>query len=337
MDSKINRFESLDALRGIAALGVVLFHISLMLNFSDVATSRIVHSVGKLGSLGVDVFFVVSGVCITLIYRRSSEFTPIAFWKRRWIRLWPTFAVSVVTLGLMQFTLGPLSLKAAWIAIASNLFMIPAVTPIASLFGEGRDWIVYIYWTLAYEMQFYLVFPFLVLGWKRFGWWPTQYLCILASAFAYHFDQNAGFFLNRWFQFLLGCQLCDLFMMRPEVKKFPWIHLLIANLITSITALHGWRWEATLTAQILVICIWTMGRSEVGSHVSRYFAKLGAFSYSLYLYHSSLVVWSFAILSMFTFHSGALHQAVASMFALGICLIGSWLMFFLIERHFIKV
>ena len=56
MDTKLKRYQELDALRGIAALFVVLFHFTLNRPEAEYGL--------KLGVTGVDLFFIISGFVI---------------------------------------------------------------------------------------------------------------------------------------------------------------------------------------------------------------------------------------------------------------------------------
>ncbi|HEU4433174.1 MAG TPA: acyltransferase, partial [Pyrinomonadaceae bacterium] len=102
------RLRSIDALRGIAALGVVLYHAVeqgpkwLPNNLFDYPV-RALQFVSSFGYIGVFLFFVISGFCIHLQWAKARatgvepdiRFGP--FWKRRLRRLYPPY---VIALGL---------------------------------------------------------------------------------------------------------------------------------------------------------------------------------------------------------------------------------------------
>src|ERR1044072_3372905 len=88
------RLESIDALRGVAALGVVLYHAGL--ETPNTAPANIFYwpvkglqFLSSFGYVGVFLFFVISGFCIHLQWCRSrsiNEQGSVAFgkfWKRR--------------------------------------------------------------------------------------------------------------------------------------------------------------------------------------------------------------------------------------------------------------
>jgi len=76
------RFETLDALRGVAALAVVLFH------FGEVKLSP---ALVPHGYLAVDFFFVLSGFVVAYAYETEllGQLSWRAFFVRRMIRLYP--------------------------------------------------------------------------------------------------------------------------------------------------------------------------------------------------------------------------------------------------------
>ncbi|HCX30343.1 MAG TPA: hypothetical protein DHU55_11360, partial [Blastocatellia bacterium] len=94
------RLQSIDALRGVAALGVVLYHAVLRTenavpnNFFRWPV-RLLQFGSSFGYIGVFLFFVISGFCIHLQWAKSRAANQPkriqfgAFWKRRLRRLYP--------------------------------------------------------------------------------------------------------------------------------------------------------------------------------------------------------------------------------------------------------
>src|SRR5262245_54360201 len=61
---------SLDGLRAVAVLLVFVAHVHKTAGFPDI---HLLHTVGPLGAIGVDVFFVLSGFLITTLLCRERE------------------------------------------------------------------------------------------------------------------------------------------------------------------------------------------------------------------------------------------------------------------------
>ena len=154
---RLAHIPALDGLRGVAVVGVLLYHGG--------------HLQG--GYLGVDLFFVLSGFLITtLLLLEWGNDRRIAlghFWSRRARRLlpalvgllfvaalWARFVALPVDLGTIRGDgLAALLYVANWhsIAIGQNYFQASqAPSPLEHV------------WSLAIEEQFYLVWPLLVIG-----------------------------------------------------------------------------------------------------------------------------------------------------------------------------
>ncbi len=157
--SALGYVPSLDGVRALAVLAVMVFH------------SGLPYLAG--GFFGVDAFFVLSGFLITTLllveWRRSGTVRLRAFWARRARRLLPALLVLVVVVvlyatfavpegtypGLRADALAALFYVANWhfIAAGGNYFVqTGAVSPLTHT------------WSLAVEEQFYVVWPLVLLG-----------------------------------------------------------------------------------------------------------------------------------------------------------------------------
>lgn len=157
------RIGPLDGIRGVAVLAVMVRHFVQEMNL-DTAADRLVFAAGRLGSNGVDMFFVLSGFLITriLIRARESEGYFRNFYLRRTVRIFPLY----------------------YLALVVAFFVWPAVAPgrwlVTNYAGEhqawywlyGCNWLFALkndyvglahFWSLAIEEQFYLLWPMAVL------------------------------------------------------------------------------------------------------------------------------------------------------------------------------
>src|SRR4051812_37737643 len=100
----MHRLLSIDCLRGLAALGVVLHHACQVkpAGLPPGHPLSILVEVLGLGFVGVWLFFVISGFCIHLRHARAAaagSAEPIdfvGFWKRRIVRLYPTYVICLL-------------------------------------------------------------------------------------------------------------------------------------------------------------------------------------------------------------------------------------------------
>lgn len=162
--SSVGRVPELDALRGLAALAVLAFHL-----YPDAF---------PVGWAGVDVFFVLSGYLVTRVFvrDRAAGRGLGQFWVRRAARVWPAyyFLLLVIWAGtsagraatgwpyLLTFTQGVHDYA-------------PGVLPV----GTSPPAVGHL-WTLSLEQQFYLVWPLVLLAAGRRAAWAAAAVVTLS-------------------------------------------------------------------------------------------------------------------------------------------------------------
>lgn len=157
MKEKGNRIKGMDGLRGIAIIGITLFHM-----FPNVF---------KGGYLGVVLFFVLTGFLMVITNKKkmeNREFSAIKFYISRIKRLYPPLLVMVFTTLGVYFFLANDSLRGMKMQVLSifagfnNFWQISQsldyFTRIANTSPFSHLWF------LSIEMQFYLIFPLLLFG-----------------------------------------------------------------------------------------------------------------------------------------------------------------------------
>jgi peptidoglycan/LPS O-acetylase OafA/YrhL len=307
--SSRDRVEIIDALRGLASLGVAWYHVALMY---PMTAGSLLYWVGSKGWVGVEVFFVISGFVIPYSLARSDyrirDFG--RFMLKRIIRLDPPYLVS----------LGATISIAAWYWWRFG-DPFPYSTPQLLLhLGylnvlSKYTWISPIYWTLAVEVQFYLLvglgFPLIMK--KEIFWFAVAPICI-ASGFLI---EHHGLVFPYLPVFVLGVAALHY---RRRMIKFGAFAFLCVALSICIYVLDGRgpAGAAFLTA-FSIGCV---------NSVPRLLVAFGSISYSLYLIHvpvSRLVEHNAGIPET---ASGQLELAIASLIAS----IGSaWLLYRLVE------
>lgn len=152
--SPAERIPSLDGLRALAILGVMASKIVYVEGFPITDSLKIARI---FGSLGVDLFLVISGYLITTLLLQELERTGGVnlgrFYLRRSLRILPAYGALLVALAAFQ-SLGEIQITpAGWIT---------AVTWSANQF-ENPNWDVGHLWSLSLEEHFYLVWPLVFL------------------------------------------------------------------------------------------------------------------------------------------------------------------------------
>jgi peptidoglycan/LPS O-acetylase OafA/YrhL len=153
------RFEFVDALRGLAALYVVIYHMIVVPRLADVGPELDVphwaYAVARRGDTAVTLFFIISAfsLCHTMQARRAERHEVHDFYIRRLFRIAPLFYV-MIAVHMMRDWLDYHVLHGPG-EIAINFLFIFNFFP-GSVLG-----IVWASWTVGVEMIFYMIFPLL--------------------------------------------------------------------------------------------------------------------------------------------------------------------------------
>jgi exopolysaccharide production protein ExoZ len=150
------RLFSIEAIRGIAATFVVLYHVSRHLNKAYDTPTLV--QVLKFGHAGVDLFFVVSGFIILFVhYRDIGQPSRIRHYlSRRFSRVMPTYWIALAITLLMGLAAGH--------AMPSPSALVWSIT----LLPSPEEPILGVAWTLKYEIVFYALFCTLIFS-RRAG------------------------------------------------------------------------------------------------------------------------------------------------------------------------
>lgn len=299
-----DHFALLQIMRGIAALWVVLFHMytmRLVQPLYDELPELIRTYAFDYGRGGVAVFFVLSGFVIThsLWKKEVDGAYARAFMMRRIIRLDPAYWASIVV---------ACAASAAIAAVHGASFEKPTLGTVIlhllylqEIIPTPR--IQYVYWTLTYEVQFYLVTLFGAWAWcraqagtqaSRRAAWAIPAIFIVAAIVSSFGDQQLflhGLFLNYWFAFAMG-SLAYVAGWR-RIGLLPTAALFVPIVVALCRAPRTeevFNTPAALTA-ILLYAGARLDFLRVGSS-STILNWLGKISYSLYLVHVPILMIS---------------------------------------------
>ncbi|HCJ6015341.1 TPA: acyltransferase [Escherichia coli] len=139
-----NKILSIQYMRGIAALLVVLFHFRMPLN--GVYEQK---NLGDLlfinGSIGVDLFFIISGYIISFATEKPES--TITFALKRIFRIWPVYIFLLISMCLID--------NSDYSFIKSLFFIHADYSKHAPFFGYSM---IASAWTLTFEIYFYIIF-----------------------------------------------------------------------------------------------------------------------------------------------------------------------------------
>jgi peptidoglycan/LPS O-acetylase OafA/YrhL len=297
------RYRYLDALRGLAALWVVVIHVAMMPQPRLELPSWFDIYVTK-GVMGVELFFVVSAFSLCLsMPRHSGEERPLlGFALRRFFRIAPLFYLMIIVTAFFN----PANFAYNWTSIAANMLFIFNFVP-----GHGyQTSVVLAGWTIGVEMVFYLIFPFVYARTRNV--WLAVACLFISLAVAKVFFMTVGlfvkdpgtyhslsiFFRAPIFMFgLIAFYATPLLNNRAD-KKYIGAALLAAVpvLFYSVSAgsmpiIEPYYWEGLMFACLVV----GLGLCPIKPLVNPVFAWLGEISYSVYLVHSPIIVLLFPV------------------------------------------
>jgi len=157
LQSDIKKYAFIDALRGMAILGVILVHSSQLV----APTNATLLWVMREGARGVQLFFVASALtlCMSWLTRSSHEKFPIRnFYIRRFFRIAPMFYIAI----LIYISMKGVS-SSYWSSNGIEWWFVPVTA--AFLHGFHPETIISVVpggWSIAVEMSFYFILPFLL-------------------------------------------------------------------------------------------------------------------------------------------------------------------------------
>jgi peptidoglycan/LPS O-acetylase OafA/YrhL len=293
-DKPISRFLAVDGLRGIAAMAVVFYHLygNLKEELSDVLPTVLI-KIFTYGYLGVPIFFVISGLVISISIgsNKITKSYALNFILRRSLRLDPTYWAAIF------FSLLLLAIK-NHITHSSEPY--PSIDGVffhmfylQDILGV-RPLISVVFWTLCLEVQFYLfylfsLFLFQKLGGKNNYLWMHSIGLMALGVYSILLDRSAltinqpGLFLSNWHYFLLGVLVgkiiraenfsLQLFLVWIAVEVFSSVYFgikpyQVAGALTAFAFFALWKMD--LMTKVFI------------SPVFQYFGKI---SYPLYLIH----------------------------------------------------
>lgn len=292
----------IDGLRGAAILAVLLSHVD----------PRLLPG----GYVGVDVFFVISGFLITSIIRRDNahhSFTFAGFYARRIRRLVPAATIMVAAITVTgAFFCFPKDFQdlgksaVAYAAMLSNVLFWRWDDYFA---GQNRAWPLLHTWSLSVEEQFYLVYPLLLWGIRRWSMPRTAALLaalaaasLLLSVFqTAHAPRSAYYLLpSRSWELLVGA-LCT-FLTWPVAFRLLGNALGICAggmvvgsmlFLTERTPFPGLAALVPVSGTAMLLVLGTHRDNLMHRLLSmKWLVFTGTISYSLYLWHWPLLVYA---------------------------------------------
>jgi peptidoglycan/LPS O-acetylase OafA/YrhL len=290
------RFVLVDALRGFAAVAVLIHHL-LMRTYTGpnaLDTMRgVMAQISHALSHGVEVFFVISGFVITHSLRnhRSSASEIGRFVLRRQVRLdpvyWVVLAVMLVLMAVQSLWLnGPGQSVPSVGAILANMFYVQRLA--------GMDSMLLVSWTLCIEIQFYLFFMAVLWVCHRTipgdavgaTAWLMAGLGLGSLALFVESPPMLGVTMLPYWCYFVGGYLCYVgWIQRRQTRlALGYVALFAAGMAyrTNVALFAG-----LCTMLVIVSAAWLSRLTDW--HCGRAVQYLGRISYSLYLIHVPVI------------------------------------------------
>lgn len=286
------RIQHVDGLRALAVLSVLLYH----------ATKTLPNSAWfSQGRHGVDLFFVISGFCLSypilsaIARSAKANFDIPSFLAKRVVRIVPPYFAAIVAFA---------TLTVALLALHKPLpEMITAVSPLDILkqfffLDYNSNYSNGSFWTLAVEARWYLLFPIVL--WlfvtRRKAFWLVAAL----SFFIYHFTRlgGAGFVSSppgmdfaTLPDFMFGIVAAEMHVRKDARAAYAFLAI-PALLLPTLLSHGGDVVQDAIDWQLIsVAVVLTVGHYQMLGRVFSWkpLAFVGVASYSIYLYHEPVL------------------------------------------------
>jgi len=315
--------EAIDGLRGIAILLVLFYHTWLFSWFTPQLSiggiSLPVDVPARNGYLGVDLFFTISGFVLFFPHalRALGAGGPVQSTReyafRRFIKIVPSYALALVA--TFFFSIEYASTSDLWKNLALHALFVQNAFPDG--FGTANS----VFWSLAVEAQFYVVFPLVARAFRAAPFVTAGAMTLAALGYRYGVarcclgvevvTRQMPAYLDLFAAGMLAAYVVVwIRVRRPELAGRAWPFTLAAallafgafRLLASADAvqydkLGPQRWDL---ANRTLVAIAAGGLAATSCFAARFWRAalanpvlvfLSVVSYNVYLWHTLLMVW----------------------------------------------
>jgi peptidoglycan/LPS O-acetylase OafA/YrhL len=312
--------EKIDVLRGVAIMLVFGYHSLLVvfgqyeiydfspsgfwIDFARYVPGRVLLGMTPwgMGGQGVTLFLVISGFLIHWGFLKSgAAFRFGEFFNKRFWRIYPPYLMAVVVFGLSLGTGGVFSL-------------LTHLTLTHNLFGRSFTTINPSFWSLGLEMQFYLLYPvFLVL--RRWLGIDRATLAVaggtgltLVLMLGFNFRSPVLWLspLNLWLVWVIGAWFGERFFQGKRLFTRSPGYLVggyVLLSLSTVTLVYGVLGRVLFSLFFICLMDWFLHRnapvtSIMGKALTSFTARVGLYSYSIYLFHQPFL---YRVITFFSF------------------------------------
>lgn len=300
------KFISIQILRGGAAW-MVVFHHFFQIFFNHNTSNSIVNFLSYHFSIGVDIFFVISGFIMAYVVSTNTNLTFLSFIKNRLIRIVPnywfyTFSFLFVGLFIKELYVNNETVE----TILMSLFFISHPNPTLSL---GYTPTLPVGWTLNFEMFFYFLVGLSLL----FNFNNSRrlfFICVILIMFVTIYKIFKIDFYNqilaqvRLLEFVSGISL---FLLREKYYKLFHSNFLIifgCLMLYSVFTIDKLSILIYVVISSFIVYMFLLFENMFSRNKNNFINILvfqGKISYSLYLSHSMVLLVLFNIFYEFVY------------------------------------
>jgi peptidoglycan/LPS O-acetylase OafA/YrhL len=352
---KKHRFEILDDCRGFAIILVFFRHCEFFL--PNRLTEILYHPqdflaavfAGKadlhdlflfvvffpfhIGWTALPIFFVVSGFCIHLTYSQPRSDLK-SFYIRRFFRIYPPYLLALLVFTFFYpLTRIPFTKLTYWGQFLTHVFLCHNVSELSIVAINAP------FWTIAIEVQLYLIFPLILIFARRYSY--ARALLILGliefslQLFAVVVFEKPPGFAPAWlrgspfffcFSWGLGAAIADAYLSgKPlALMRIHPVVWLVPGILTSTFPAYEFSFAffALFTASIITRHLNQAQVEDKPSYLHRVIRITGIYSYSIYLIHDPILR---AVILFYKGHFPGIENHPFLIFAAGAT---SWLLIF---------
>jgi len=281
---------SLEVMRGLAALFVLLFHTHEWL--AKILLQPVFHEYFYFGKYGVDFFFVLSGFII--MYAHSSNIGKrediLYYLRRRFLRIFPTYWV-VLGLVLMAY--------AAQGRVGEHAeFDLKSISKSFFLMTSEHRPVLVVSWTLSFELFFYLAFIVFFFGKKIGTCFFSIWALLIGINYFFPIQPDSWLLNTRHLEFMLG--LIAAWIIKEKEFGYGYWILGITSILILLTIqgerlypdldFEYWKIYALLSFFLII----GLGLKEKETRIAppKFLILLGSASYSIYLVHLPVILFS---------------------------------------------
>lgn len=313
-----NRIQELDALRGVAAFSVVIFHYVFRYNeiygYDDLSGQWAAYL-----HLGVEMFFIVSGFVIFWTLDRIKKAPD--FIVSRFSRLYPVYWAAVIVTYTIITVVGMPGREVPLETALLNVMMIQGVFHIKNVDG--------VYWTLTIEMFFY-GWMFALYLFKALDKAEHLLLGILGLAVAKSVGWisfpgvlDTVFLLKYSGLFLLG--ICFFNIVNQRATPVTYIAIVLALL--SVIPFYKFNYTYFFAISGVALLLYLAVAGHLQFLVMKPLLFLGGISYSLYLIHQNI---GYLIIKGLT--DGGVNSVLSIAIAVATAVVLAWLLTTYVEK-----